>query len=107
MYKSSAPATCCWNGLIRILVLEGKAYQWKQGDSAGFCHALLAASYAQFATLDKAWKRRIELLPKPNALASIYYQPELERFVEDLEAAVAASPHLRHPNAATTYGLDI
>jgi hypothetical protein len=46
-YNANTPATFCWNGLIRLLVLEGKAYQWKRGDSADFCHALLAASYSQ------------------------------------------------------------
>jgi hypothetical protein len=106
IYEATAPATFCWNGLIRLLILEGKAFQWKRGDSADFCHALLAASYAQFATLDKHWKRRIDLLPKPNSLASIYYEPELDRFVADVEAAVAASPHLRHPAVASAYGLD-
>jgi hypothetical protein len=105
-YDASAPATFCWNELIRLLVLEGKAYRWKRGDSADFCHALLAASYAQFATLDKSWKRRIECLPKPNSLAAVYYKPELDRFVSDLEAAVVASPHLRHPVAAAAHGLE-
>ena len=74
--------------MIRLLVLEGKAYHWKRGDSADFCHALLAASYSQFATLDKHWKGRIARLPTPNSLASVYYQPELERFVDDIERAV-------------------
>jgi hypothetical protein len=106
VYHASAPATFCWNGLLRLLVFQGKAYQWKRGDSADFCHALLAASYAQFATLDKHWKRRIELLPKPNSLASIYYEPELDRFVADLETAVDSSPYLRHPAMAAAYGLD-
>jgi hypothetical protein len=101
-YNGSAPATFCWNGLIRLVILEGKAYQWKHGESADFCHALSAAAYAQFATLDKHWKRRVGLLPKPNSLASIYYEPELDRFVGDLEAAaaVSASPQIRHPLAA-------
>jgi hypothetical protein len=105
-YEATTPATFCWNALIRLLVLEGKAHHWKRGDSADFCHALFAASYAQLATLDKHWKRRIELLPKPNSLASIYYEPELDQFVADLQAAVAASPHLRHPAVASAYGLD-
>jgi hypothetical protein len=90
-FDAKAPATFCWNGLIRLLVIEGKAYQWKQGDSADFCHALLAASYAQFATLDKSWKRRIELLPEPHSLSTVYYQPELEQFVADVERAIAKS----------------
>jgi hypothetical protein len=105
VYDATAPLTFCWNGVIRLLVLEGKAYQWKRGDSADFFHALLAASYSQVATLDKQWKRRIEALPKPNSLASIYYQPELTQFVKAVEAAVSASPHLRHPLAATAHGL--
>lgn len=105
VFDDRAPLTFCWHGVIRLLVLEGKAYQWKRGDSADFFHALLAASYAQVATLDKQWKRRIETLPKPNSLASIYYQPELAQFVDAVEAAVAASPHLRHPVAAAAHDL--
>jgi hypothetical protein len=66
---------------------------------------LLAASYSRFATLDKHWKRRIELLPTPNSLASVYYEPELERFVADVERGVAASPYLRHPLAAAANSL--
>jgi hypothetical protein len=104
-YDANTPATFCWNGLIRLLILEGKAYQWKRGDSADFCHALLAASYAQFATLDKHWKRRIGLLPTPNSLAVVYYEPELERFVAEVEKAVTASPYLQHPVAAAANGL--
>jgi hypothetical protein len=105
-YDPTAPVTFCWTALLRLLVLQGKAYQWKRGDSADFCHAMLAASYSQFATLDKHWKRRVEALPKPNGLASIYYEPELDRFVADAAAAVKSSPYLRHPVAATSYGLD-
>lgn len=105
VFDANAPATFAWNALLRLLILEGKAYTWKRGDSADFCHALIAASYAQLATLDKHWKRRIELLPKPNSLASIYYEPELGQFVTDVEKAVAASPFLRHPAAAAANGL--
>jgi hypothetical protein len=51
---------------------------------------VVAAAYAKFATLDRAWKRRVEALPKPNGVARIYYAPELDRLVSDVEEALAA-----------------
>jgi len=75
--------------LTRLLVLDAKAYRLKKGDGIDFCHAVIAASVARAATLDKAWKRRIEALPKPNGLARIFYRPELDQLVDDLEQAVA------------------
>lgn len=104
-FDAARPATFCWQALLRMLILNGKAYTWKSGDSADFCHALLAASYAQVATLDKQWKQRIELLPKPNSLARVYYEPEMEQFLADVESSVANSPYLRHPVAAAANGL--
>jgi len=53
-----------------------------------FCHAVLAAAFASVATLDKHWKRRIEGLPKPNKLARIYYSPELDNMVADVDSWV-------------------
>jgi hypothetical protein len=38
--------------------------------------------------IDKQWKRRVEGLPKPNKLARIYYQPELDKMVTDIEVWV-------------------
>lgn len=87
-FAESAPMTFCWQHLLRLLVVEGKAFAWKRGDSADLCHALMAASYAKFATLDKQWQRRIRLLPTPHSLASIYCEPELDQFVCAIEAAV-------------------
>ena len=105
-YDRAAPTTFCWNNLIRRLVIDGKAYVWKKGDSADFCHALIGAAYGQFTMLDKQWKQRVESLPKPNSLAKVCYEPELDRFVDDVEAAVAQSPYLRHPVVAAINGLD-
>lgn len=45
------------------------------------------------------------MLPTPNSLACVYYEPELERFVADVEQADAASLYLRHPIAAAANGL--
>jgi hypothetical protein len=106
-YSPDAPVTFCYNALLRRLTVTGDAYIWKPGDSADFCHAIMTASYAQFATLDKKWKGRIENLPKPNGLAKIYFAPELGRFVADIEAALDAAPHVRTPMVVTDYGADV
>lgn len=36
------------------------------------CQAVIGTAFSNFATLDKKWKRRIEMLPSNN-LARIYY----------------------------------
>lgn len=87
VFDAARPATFAWTGLVRTLVLEAKAYPFKKGDVADLCHAVVGSAYAQFATLDKQWKRRVCSLRKPNGLARVYYQPELDQFVADLEAA--------------------
>ena len=87
-FKPGYATTFTLTQLTRSLVLDAKAYRLKKGDGIDFCHAVIAASFARAATLDKAWKRRIEALPKPNDLAKIYYRPELDQFVDDLEEAV-------------------
>jgi ActR/RegA family two-component response regulator len=55
-------------------------------DGIDFGQAVIATAYASIATLDKHWKRRVEtILPKPNKLAHIYYRPELDKMVRDIE----------------------
>jgi len=46
--------------------------------------------YGSFAVLDKHWKQRIEALPKPNGVAKIYYAPELDQLIVDLETQAKA-----------------
>ena len=58
------------------------------GDGIDFCQAVIGAAFSSVATLDKKWKRRVEMMPKPNKLARIYYSPELDRLVDDIESAV-------------------
>jgi hypothetical protein len=87
-YDESHPATFVWNGLLRRLVIESKAYRYKKGDGADLCHSIVSSAFATFATLDKQWKRRVTSLPRPNRLARIYYEPELDQLVADLEAAL-------------------
>ena len=88
-FESSSPVTFAFWELLRLLMLDAKGFKFKKGDGADLCHAVIAAAFARFATLDKQWKQRVARLPKPNHLATIYYAPELERLVDDLEAALA------------------
>jgi hypothetical protein len=89
-FKPSTPATFAHTGLIRCLVQEAKSYHLKKGDGCDFSHAVMGCAVATFATLDKQWKRRVETLPQPNGLAKIYYRPELNVMVADIEAALLA-----------------
>jgi hypothetical protein len=84
-YDASRPATFAFWGLLRILIEELKGYQLKRGDLADLCHATIAASYGKFAALDKEWKRRVESLPKPNDLARVYYGPQIDVLLADVE----------------------
>ena len=87
-FEPSIPANFSYVNLVRTLIVTAKAYQLKRGDGADFCHAVLGCAFAGVATLDKHWKRRVEGLPKPNNLARIYYQPELDKMVADVESRV-------------------
>jgi len=58
------------------------------GDGIDFCQAVIGTAFSNFATLDKKWKRRIEMLP-PNNLARIYYDPELDALVDDIEIGLS------------------
>ncbi len=88
-FNSSKPATFAYVSLVRTLVREAKAYKFMKGDGTDFCHAVMASAFSDFGTLDKQWKRRVEGLPQPNTLARIYYEPELDQMVDDIESAVA------------------
>lgn len=80
-------ATFACTYLLRELVSDS-GYQIKKGDGIDFGHAVMASAFANFATLDKQWKRRVENLPKPNRNPRIYYEPELGRMVDDIESAL-------------------
>ena len=88
-YDPRRPAAFALVHLFRNLVIDAKAYQFKKGDGADLCHAVLGAAYGSLTTLDKQWKRRIEDLPKPNELARIFYNPEVDELVDTLEVLVA------------------
>jgi hypothetical protein len=88
-FNPSQPATFACGGLLKILIVESKAYQVKTGDGLDFCHAVMGSAFASVAALDKNWKRRVESLPKPNRLARIYYRPELDQMVTDIELSLA------------------
>jgi hypothetical protein len=87
-FHPSKPAIFTYVNLVRTLIVDAKAYQLKKGDGVDFCHAVMASAFASVATLDRHWKRRIEGLPKPNGLARIYYQPELDKMVTDIEVCL-------------------
>jgi hypothetical protein len=91
-FTPSMPATFAHTGLVRCLVQESKSYHLKKGDGCDFSHAVMGSAFASFATLDKQWKRRVETLPQPHGLARIYYRPELDTMVADIEAALLALP---------------
>lgn len=91
-FDPNQPGTFVLRHLLRMLVHEAKAYQLGPHDVRDLCHAVVAASYGQLVTLDKQWKRRVEGLPKPNQLATVYYRPQVGKLVERLEALVGSSP---------------
>lgn len=72
--------------LMRLLVKESKAYVFKPHDGLDLSHAVMAASTAVIATLDKQWKARVSRLPEAHQLAKVFYRPEVEQMVALLEA---------------------
>lgn len=84
------PATFVLTQLLRMLVLEARAFQYKKNDGLDFCHAVLAAAYGSMITLDKQWKRRVENLPSHSHLAKVYYRPQVDELVDLLEALTAS-----------------
>lgn len=89
-YDQRWPAKYVMVHLQRLLIQEWKSYKFKAHDGRDFFHAVLATSYASLGTLDKQWKRRVENIPKPNCLAKIYYRPEIDQLVSELESLVTA-----------------
>jgi len=89
VFDARWPGTFVFFHLMRTLVREAKAFQFKDHDSLDLCHAVLAAAYGNLVTLDKQWKRRVELLPKPNQVAKVYYRPEVDELVDELERTTA------------------
>jgi hypothetical protein len=74
--------------LVRRLILEAKERTITPNDGIDFAQAVIGTAYASVATLDKHWKRRVEMIvprPKPNNLARVYYQPELDKMVRQIE----------------------
>jgi hypothetical protein len=85
-FDPSRPATfTSWN-LLRTLIVE--SHPMKAHDGLDFCHAVMASSFAEIATLDTQWKRRVESLRKPNQLARIYGPLELDQMVKDMETCL-------------------
>jgi hypothetical protein len=86
-FDPARPACFVFFNLLRIMALESNSLT--KGDGLDFCHAVTGCAYANFTTLDIAWKRRIANLPKPNGLACVYSRAELNQMVADIEAVVA------------------
>ncbi len=61
-FEEQQPATFVFVHLLRLLVKEAKAFQFKENDALDFCHAVLGTAYGSLATLDKQWKGRVARL---------------------------------------------
>jgi hypothetical protein len=83
-FRSDKPAMFAYENIIRSFVVD-RGTQPKKGDGLDLSHAVLGSAFASFAALDGQWKKRVESLPKPNGLARIYCEPELDQMVSDIE----------------------
>jgi hypothetical protein len=86
-FSPSSPARFAFVHLMRDLITD-RGVQFRAGDAMDLGHAVVASAFANFATLDKQWKRRVENLPKPNRNPRVYYEPELADMVTDLESGL-------------------
>jgi hypothetical protein len=87
-FDSLHPVTFVCGNFCKTLIIESKSHKVKRGDGMDFCHTVMGSAFASFAALDKNWKRRVEALPKPKKIARIYYEPELNQMVRDIELAL-------------------
>jgi hypothetical protein len=87
-FDATRPACFAYSHLLRGFVESGHSV--KKNDGLDFSHALMGAAFAHIAALDTRWKHRIESLPKPNGLASVYCSSELNQLVDELEAAASS-----------------
>lgn len=87
-FHPSRAATFAYWSFMRDLVRDS-GYQIKKGDAMDFHHAVMAFAFANFAAVDKNWKRRIANLPKPRRTPRIYYEPELAAVVADIESGLS------------------
>ncbi len=85
-FNPSGAATFAFSSIMRDLISDS-GYQLKKGDGIDFCHAVMASAFANFATLDKQWKRRVGKTAHLHGVR-IYYEPELGAMVNDIEAAL-------------------
>jgi hypothetical protein len=90
-YDSRFPVTFTYSHLMRVLIAEAKSHQIVKNDGIDFGQAVVASSITKLATLDKHWKRRVEKLPRPNGLARIYCESEIDVLVDDFEELVENS----------------
>jgi hypothetical protein len=86
-FSPSSTARFAFVHLMRDLITD-RGVQFRAGDAMDLGHAVVASAFANFATLDKQWKKRVENLPKPSRNPRVYYEPELEDMVTDLEIAL-------------------
>jgi hypothetical protein len=85
-FNRARPVTFVYINLIRHLITEAKQHPIKRGDGLDFSHAVISSAFANVAMLDKHWKRRIQSLPKPHGLARVYYSPELDKMVDEIDS---------------------
>jgi hypothetical protein len=91
-YDPKHPATFVLNHLLRRLVVDANSHALKKGDGRDFCHVVVGVGYATFAAIDKHWKHRVSgALPSPHQTARLYYSPELDQLVADLELSCPES----------------
>lgn len=85
------PATYVLAHLMRALAIQ-RGDNLKAHDGLDLCHAVLGMAYGSIATLDRQWKRRVtDALPSTSGLAKLYYRPEADQLVADLERLVAGA----------------
>lgn len=90
-FDHQRPATFVLTHLLRMLVLEAKAFQFKKNDGLDFCHAVLSSAYGSMITLDKQWKRRVESLSWLDHRPRLYYRPQIDELVDLLDGLTASS----------------
>ncbi len=98
-YDHRRPATFVLTQLLRQLVIEAKAFQYKKSDGLDFCHAVLASAYGSMITLDKQWKRRVENLHWQDLHPKVYYRTQVDELVDVLEGLATSRQYVAPINS--------
>jgi hypothetical protein len=88
-FNASKPMRGIYNGLVRYTIKD--TFPLNLNHIRDFCHATVALCCADMVTLDSHWAAQARKLRLPEGFVNVYCEPDLPKFLSDLEAASTTS----------------